>query len=108
MPAKGAPDLGPMAAHLASIERQTGRRPVARDPFEGIDTADCPEVREYVWDWFVELATRRTGGAVGPNPLSHGELLAWATLTERDLTPEEVRLLMRLDDVALATLREAK
>lgn len=105
MPVKGAANLGDMAAHLASIERQTGRRPVAA---EAEVEAECPEPFAHVWDWFYELASRRGAGVAGPNPLTHGDVQAWATMTGRDPTPTEVRLLLRLDDCWLAVTREAR
>ena len=96
---KGAANLGPMSAHLASIERQTGKRPQMADPVGTVDDTDCPDVLRYLWDWFLELLPRRSGGALGPNPLSYAEVLAWAQLMERDVTPREVRLLLLFSEV---------
>jgi hypothetical protein len=63
----------------------------------------CPEGLRYVWDWFLELTGRRTAGAVSWNPLSYGEVDAWARLMDRQPSPWEVGLLMRLDDTFLTT-----
>ncbi len=104
---KGAPGLGSMAGHLAVLERQRGR------PAEVVADAEAerveyPFVLEHVWLWFNELGGRRTGHGAGPNPLSHTEVIAWATLREICPTPEEVQLLMRLDAAVLASTRETK
>lgn len=101
---KGAANLGSLADHRASIERQTGRRlPEAVAPVRTL-----PVVLAHVWEWFTELAARRTGGPVGPNPITHGDIRAWAVTTGRDPTPEEVQLLCRMDDLAMTVFREAK
>ena len=42
----------------------------------------------------------------GPNPLTYQEVQAWARLTQRHPSPDEVRLLMRLDDRMLAAFRK--
>lgn len=107
-PVKGAQNLGSLSDHLASIERQTGRRPVARQDEDEEEEVPFPEVLGHVWDWFPELAARRGAGMAGPNPLTHADVLAWATMTGRDPTPDEVRLLLRLDDTWLAVIREAR
>lgn len=110
-PVKGAPNLGSQASHLASVERQLGRKiavaPKAKDGGQVVETREreLPVVLAYVWDWFHELAARRTSG-MALNPITHADVLAWSRLTDRDVTPWEVHLLLRLDDTALASLRE--
>lgn len=92
--------LGDMAAHLASLERQTGRRVAPETP-------DLPFPLVHLWQWFVtELAPRRSSSGFGPNPLSYGDVEAWARFTGRTPTPMEVRVLLRLDDCFMATLRQ--
>jgi hypothetical protein len=95
-----------MSAHLASIERQTGRRPVVKQDEEVRE--EPPEALRYLWTWYGELAARRTNSGMGANPLSFTEVAAWAALTRRDVRPNEVALLLRLDDLQLTVLREAK
>lgn len=107
---KGAPNLGSQAAHLASVARQLGRdiavAPKVRDGEQVIEGKhDLPAALEYVWDWFFEMANRRTSG-MSLNPITHADVLAWSRLTGRDVTPWEVQLLLRIDDAALTSLRE--
>lgn len=88
-----------MAAHLASIERQTGRS-------VGAEAPDLPFPLRHVWDWYVgELAPRRSSSGLGANPISYTDVEAWARLTGRTPTPMEIRILMRLDDTMVHTLR---
>lgn len=88
-----------MAAHMASLERQTGR--TMRE-----DVPVMPWPLSHVWEWFVgELSGRRSSGGFGVNPITHAEIEAWARLTNRTPTPREVRLLLRLDDAMVHALR---
>lgn len=108
-PVKGAPNLGSQASAIASFERQMGRKmavaPKVKDGERVIEgTHELPPLLEYVWDWFQELAGRRTMG-MAPNPITHADVLAWSRVTDRDVTPWEVQLLLRLDDAMLASLR---
>ncbi len=107
---KGAEGLGSKADHVASAERQLGRkiRVVGRETDAEPVVQEAPEFPEpvgYVWDWFQELAGRRTGGGVGPNPLTHQEIEAWSRLTGVTLELRELRLLLRLDDCMMTHFR---
>lgn len=64
-----------------------------------------PQALSHVWDWFVELLPRRSSGGMSVNPLSYAELMSWALLTQTVLLPWEAKLLMRLDDALMITLR---
>lgn len=103
---KGAAELGAVSDHIASIERQTGRKVVVDG--EVMEAPDAPEVLWYLWEWYGELGTRRQSHGMGVNPISFAEIGHWARLTDRDPTPWEVSVLLRLDNAQLATLREAK
>lgn len=98
---KGASNLGSLSDHLASLERQLGR-PVAGAKAK---EAELPDAFAHIWDWFYELASRRTTGMSGFNPISHMEVEAWARLRRIDVAPWEVRLLLQLDAVMLEVLR---
>lgn len=94
-----------MSAHLDSIERQTGRRPVLRGSEAQDSDLPCPELVQYLFEWFLELSAQRSSNGFGANPLTFAECAAWATLTGREPSPWEVALLMRLDAVQLSALR---
>jgi len=96
----GTSTHGSEADHLASFYRQTGRL-LAQPP-----SPDLPLLLEYIWANFGELTARRGAGMAGPNPLTYQEVQAWARLTQRHPSPDEVRLLMRLDDRMLAAFRK--
>lgn len=100
--AKGAPNLGSMADHQASYERQTGKRMAVAEPEA---EHHLPEVLAHVWGWYEVLGRRRTGSGVGPNPLTFQEVEAWSRLMQVDPDPWEVHLLLRLDDVMLDHMR---
>jgi len=91
-----------MAAHLKSLERQTGRVfQVSAD-----EVPDVPWPVAHVWEWFVaELSPRRSSSGFGANPLSFADIEAWARLTGRRPTSFEARLLMQLDDAMVHALR---
>jgi hypothetical protein len=103
---QSAPALGPLSAHLASIERQTGQRPQVQGA-SAVKT-QCPRELAHVWRWFYELAARRTSHGMGVNPIAYTEVVAWVTCMRRSTAPWEVSLIMRLDDLMLATMREAQ
>jgi hypothetical protein len=93
--------MGSEADHIRSYERQTGK------VFEGgTPEAVYPVAVGHVWEWFLELVPRRTSNGMGPNPITFADIQAWAALTERAPTPQEVRWLMRLDDTMLHALHE--
>lgn len=60
--------------------------------------ADVPEVGDHVWDWFWELSGRRKPG---PEPISYAEIGEWQRLTGTQVLPEEVRMLIAMDDAYL-------
>ncbi len=64
---------------------------------------DYPDEAAHVWDWFWdELNPRRRSG---PEALTFADLGAWAELTGRTVRPEEIRMLLEMDN---AFLREAR
>lgn len=96
----GAAGLGSQAEHLASYERQTGRK--LKAPPEAkrlVEEPEFPTLLTYVWEWFGELGKRRSYHAAGPNPLTWSELEAWSRMTGTEPTHRECLLLFRLDDV---------
>lgn len=65
-----------------------------------------PPAGEHIWDWFWdELCHRR---ASGPEPLSYTEIGEWQRLTGRQVLPEEVAILIAMDDAYLKAYREER
>ncbi len=62
-----------------------------------------PEAGAHLWDWFWELSKRRRSG---PEPLTFGEIGEWGRLTGTAVRPEEVSILLRMDDAFIAQARE--
>lgn len=64
---------------------------------------DMPEEAAHVWDWFWLLSGRRRSG---PEALSYAELRAWQEMAACDVLPQEVAMLMAMDDAYLRAVRE--
>jgi len=54
------------------------------------------------------LNARRPPGFDSVNPLSWTEISGWAMLTGTQITPEEVTLIVRMDDEFLAVVTEER
>lgn len=75
------------------VERQTGQTP------EDLDGPEIPPQMEHLWEWFLELHGARGYGHNGPQPISYGEIEAWASLCNKEPSQWEVKLLRRLDNI---------
>lgn len=64
---------------------------------------DIPDAVEHVWEWFWDLSARRKSG---PEALTYAEVGEWQRLTGTAIRPEEVEMLMKMDDAFLAECRE--
>jgi hypothetical protein len=60
----------------------------------------------YLYRWWLELHSARGGNGFGPEPISYTELDAWARLTRRSPTAEEVTALRTMDDAYLSMYAE--
>lgn len=69
-----------LKAHLA-----TGARPVV------------PEAGRLIWSWFIEISATRTYNPAGPNPISYGEIEAWARLNRWPIEPCHVEAIVAMD-----------
>jgi hypothetical protein len=78
------------------VERATGETPP-----ELLEAPDLPDAFAHVWEWFTELSNARGAGAFSLNPISFQDMESWARLSGTHLTPSEVGLLRRLDEVFL-------
>ncbi len=65
-----------------------------------------PEAGRLLWRWFTDLSGTRTYHQAGPNPITYGEIKAYAALTGQPLRAEDVAAIRRLDDAwIIATYR---
>ena len=64
---------------------------------------EIPSEGAHLWHWFWSLSNRRPSG---PEPLSYAEVGEWQRLTHTPIRPEEVEMLMRMDDAYLAEVRK--
>ena len=63
-----------------------------------------PPEAVHVWDWFwSELTGRRHSG---PEPLTHAELDAWKRNTARLVRPQEIEMLIAMDEAFLSEMRK--
>jgi hypothetical protein len=90
-----------LLVHLLDVEKQTGRKPeslaAAQEPL--------PDAVAYILDWFYELNRCRSGnGFGGINRITYTEIAAWASLTGRIPTAEEVECLLLLDGTYITTI----
>lgn len=71
----------------------------------GIESPDqeFPGGALHVWDWFWQLSGRRHSG---PEALTFADVGQWSRLLHIDLLPEEVQMLMAMDDQYLRAVRE--
>lgn len=64
---------------------------------------EIPPEGAHVWHWFWSLSNRRRSG---PEALSYAEVGEWQRLTHTPIRPEEVEMLMRMDDAYLTEVRK--
>lgn len=68
---------------------------------------ECPDLYAEIWIGFLELDRARRRGAFGPEALAYADIEAWARLTQRRLSAEDVALIIDLDRVGF-DVRKAK
>jgi hypothetical protein len=81
-------------------ERTTGKH------HPHLDGPAIPKRLAYLWEWFQELESARTGTGFGPNPITFAEIKAWSELTGRSPRPHEIRVLKSLDLLRLKVWSE--
>ncbi|WP_343649496.1 hypothetical protein [Stenotrophomonas sp.] len=64
---------------------------------------EIPGAAAHVWDWFWGLSGRRHSG---PEALTFADIGQWASLLQIEPLPEEVHMLMAMDDQYLRAVRE--
>lgn len=61
-----------------------------------------PDVVAHVWHWFLTLNERRKNGESGPMPISYAEIEAWSRLTRSRAKPEEIQMIVAMDNAFLS------
>jgi len=67
---------------------------------------EIPDAVEHVWEWFWQLSNKRRSGMGGMEPLSFSDIGFWAQLTRSDPLPDEIELILKLDDAYMAAVRD--
>lgn len=62
----------------------------------------------YIWDFFIELHSKRGASFGGPLGIPYSEILAWKTLMKRRIDPWEVEIIQAIDATFLASCSEAR
>lgn len=86
------PDGHTKRAHLLSGWKQTGIQP------DELKVTEPPEGAAVVWNYYNALATRRTYGQAGPQPITWEAMHAWQSVSQLRLRPWELRAVLALDD----------
>lgn len=87
-----------MADDKGETRRQRNERFGIQSP-----ALDIPGQVLHVWEWFWQLSGRRHSG---PEALTFADVGEWSRLLRIDLLPEEVQMLMAMDDQYLRAVRE--
>ena len=94
------------------VSNKGGQVEVTRAEFNeaygaGDKTPEPPEIPDavaHVWEWWWRLNARRSSGFDSMSPLSYSEIYHWSALTRTQITPDEINMLMQLDDAYLAAV----
>lgn len=69
---------------------------------------DIPAELFHVWEWFWEIRAGVPSGMAGVEPMSHVEILSWATMAQIDINPRILRYLRILDNEFLLSSSKLK
>lgn len=67
---------------------------------------ECPECVEHVAQWFYELSRRRAPAMSGVAPIQYRDIQAWIELTGTLVIPEEVEMILAMDDAYREAIAE--
>jgi len=65
-----------------------------------------PAGGELLWDWFLDIHRSRSVHAGGLNPITYGEIEAYARLYRWEMRPYHIEVLFALDRAFLDTVQE--
>lgn len=66
-----------------------------------LDFPEPPYPVLYLWHWFLELHNSRQYSMDGAMATTYTEIKAWAELTGRNPTQEDIRIIKQLDLIAI-------
>jgi hypothetical protein len=72
------------------------------------DDPVLPECIEHIWEWFWHLHGRRGQGFDSEPPIGYDTITHWMERTGILVTPEEVAMLVEMDDAYLQQVAEEK
>lgn len=81
--------------HLMSEWRQDGYNPDLMP--QELDTIDPPDCLLYLWNYFLDMGSRRQSNGYHDMPLPHAEVVAWERRRGVHLLPFENDLIDKLD-----------
>ena len=64
---------------------------------------EFPSGFQYIWEWYMELSAGRSGGGLGPSNLTYEGIMAWKTLSCREVSSWEIDTIKMIDAVFLRT-----
>ena len=85
-------DGQPLRVHLENLFRQKGVMPKLLE-----EAPDCPEMGEYLWDWFIEMHADRRSGVNGAERFSAADMLDWCWASGNTLELWERKALRLID-----------
>ncbi|KVN92535.1 hypothetical protein WK57_30325 [Burkholderia ubonensis] len=91
---KPAGDGTTLRQQYEAVERITGKRPPE------MNGPPLPAAGAHVWRWFLDLHRGRQCG-FSPNPIAYHDMQSYFSLRRERPEPWEIKVLRRLDDVAL-------
>lgn len=53
------------------------------------------------WEYFTQLHNARSSNGYSANPITYSEIESWNRLTDAQVTPLEVKIIRRLDNIYL-------
>lgn len=65
---------------------------------------EAPFAGELILEWFWHLSAFRGEGVSGPAPIRHADIRDWSVLSHTPLRPEEVTILLQLDQAYRSAL----
>lgn len=71
---------------------------------KGVAIVAIPAGGELLWRWFMALHKTRQAGMNGPQPISFTEMQSYSRLTNQEIEPRHVSILIAMDQAYLETV----